>query len=88
MACPITAAIFNRINEERIHIGKGPVGFINPALYKAYDQGDYFNDVVSGNQSYRGCNGTVGFSAVPGWDPITGLGTPKYPKLLEYFLAL
>lgn len=23
-----------------------------------------------------------------GWDPVTGLGTPNYPKLLDVFLNL
>ena len=31
---------------------------------------------------------TLGFSAVEGWDPVTGLGTPNYPKMLEYFMSL
>ena len=34
-----------------------------------------------------GC-GTDGFNATIGWDPVTGLGTPNYPKLLAAWLAL
>lgn len=34
-----------------------------------------------------GC-GTKGFSAVKGWDPVTGLGTPKFDDLLKIFLKL
>lgn len=34
-----------------------------------------------------GCD-TVGFSAVSGWDPVTGLGTPNFPKMLKYYLSL
>lgn len=30
---PIFASIINRINDERLNIGKRPVGFINPVLY-------------------------------------------------------
>ena len=37
--------------------------------------------------SNPGC-GTEGFSAVEGWDPVTGLGTPIFGKLLDVFLAL
>jgi hypothetical protein len=40
------------------------------------------------NGTNHGCSGEVAFSAVKGWDPVTGLGTPNYPKLLEVFLAL
>lgn len=60
----------------------GPVGFINPVLY---EHPEVFNDITSGHNP--GC-GTYGFEAVEGWDPVTGLGTPNYPKLLELFLSL
>jgi len=42
-------------------------------------------DITSGANA--GC-GTNGFSAVTGWDPLTGLGTPDYEALLAVFLAL
>jgi tripeptidyl-peptidase I len=70
------------INEERIKRGKGPVGFLNPVLYA---NPDAMNDIKAGGN--RGC-GTRGFRAVTGWDPVTGLGTPDYEKLLKVFLAL
>ncbi|KAK4539363.1 hypothetical protein LTR36_010993 [Oleoguttula mirabilis] len=57
---PIFASIVNRINEERIAIGKGPVGFINPVLYS---HPEVLNDIVNG--SNPGC-GTNGFTAVKG----------------------
>ncbi|KAI1331621.1 putative protease S8 tripeptidyl peptidase I [Xylariaceae sp. FL0255] len=79
---PIFASVLNRINEERIAIGKGPVGFVNPVLY---EHPEVLNDITNGTNP--GCN-TVGFSAVKGWDPVTGLGTPNYPKMLELFLSL
>jgi len=43
------------------------IGFINPALYST-DESTCFRDITSGN------NGA--FSAGPGWDPTTGLGSP------------
>ncbi|KAI9443540.1 subtilisin-like protein [Lactarius indigo] len=58
-----------------------PLGFLNFRLY-----GDGFaglNDITSG--SNPGC-GTDGFSAVPGWDPVTGLGTPDFEKLQNIFM--
>lgn len=89
---PLVAAIFNRINEERISIGKPPVGFINPAIYS---HPEAFTDITKGDQRLGGiidgrfhnC-GNNGFNATEGWDPVTGLGTPIYPKLLEIFLSL
>ena len=43
------------------------------------------NDITEG-YGY-GCN-TTGFSAAEGWDPISGLGTPNYPKLLDLFMSM
>lgn len=81
-ASPIFASIVNRIVEERIRAGKGPVGFINPVLY---NNPYILNDITNG--SNPGC-GSAGFSAVKGWDPVTGLGTPNYPKMLDLWLSL
>ncbi|KAF2147631.1 aorsin [Myriangium duriaei CBS 260.36] len=81
-SAPIFAGLVNRIVEERIRQGKGPVGFINPVLY---ENPWVLNDIKNG--SNPGC-GTNGFDAVEGWDPVTGLGTPNYPKMLDLFLSL
>ena len=81
-ATPIFASIVNLINEERIKVKKGPVGFINPVLYA---NPGMLNDIKNG--SNPGC-GTDGFAAVEGWDPVTGLGTPDYGRMMEVFMAL
>ncbi|KAG1881010.1 peptidase S8/S53 domain-containing protein [Suillus subluteus] len=81
---PVSGAIFTMINDARLAIGKGPIGFINPTIYSAGFAGA-FNDVTEG--SNPGC-GTEGYNATAGWDPVTGLGTPNFPKLLENWLAL
>lgn len=91
MSAPLVAAIFTRINDERIKAGKGPVGFVNPTLYK---HPEMFNDVTVGNQDKGGPGGddqpsvcgNKGFLAAAGWDPVTGMGTPNYPKMLDVFL--
>ncbi|KAJ7752583.1 subtilisin-like protein, partial [Mycena metata] len=85
-SAPTTASIFTMINDARIAVGKGPVGFINPAIYsEAFKLAGAFNDIkIGGNQ---GC-GTPGFTATTGWDPVTGLGTPNFEKLVLLFLAL
>lgn len=98
MSAPIVGAIITRINEQRLSLGKGPVGFINPALYGAYDSGisGFFHDVVTGNQALGGVGGdrghsacgNTGFSCVQGWDPVSGLGTPNYPVWEKYFVNL
>jgi tripeptidyl-peptidase-1 len=81
-SCPVVASVITLINQERIKAGKSVVGFINPVIYK---NPQAFNDILEG--SNPSC-GTRGFSATPGWDPATGLGTPNYHKLLEVFMAL
>ena len=79
---PIFAGIVTLLNEARIAAGKGPIGFLNPTMYA---NPDAFNDITIGNNP--GC-GTAGFNATPGWDPVTGLGTPNFGKLKQIFLAL
>ncbi|TVY83130.1 Aorsin [Lachnellula suecica] len=81
-AAPTIAAILALLNGERMKVGKSSVGFVNPTLYA---HPEVLNDITEGQNP--GC-GTDGFSAVPGWDPTTGLGTPNYPKMLALFLSL
>ncbi|KAJ7034568.1 subtilisin-like protein [Mycena alexandri] len=83
-SAPIFAAVIAAVNDARIAAGKSTVGFINPALYSDSFAGA-FNDVVVG--SNPGC-GKEGFPAAPGWDPVSGLGTPNFAKLRDAFLAL
>ncbi|KAJ7830284.1 subtilisin-like protein [Mycena leptocephala] len=83
-SAPIFAAVIAAVNDARLAAGKSTVGFINPALYSpAFASA--FNDVVVGTNP--GC-GTQGFPAAPGWDPVSGLGTPNFAKLRDAFLGL
>jgi tripeptidyl-peptidase-1 len=79
---PIFSAVVNRLNEERLRRGKSRLGFLNPSLYA---NPSMLNDITNGTNP--GC-GTLGFSAVKGWDPVTGLGTPNYWKMERYYLSL
>ncbi|TDL20635.1 subtilisin-like protein [Rickenella mellea] len=81
---PVVGAILTLINDARLAIGKRPIGFINPTIYSDFFNGA-FNDITTGGN--QGC-GTPGFTSAPGWDPVTGLGTPNFPKLLERWLLL
>ncbi|KAK3672683.1 hypothetical protein LTR78_007495 [Recurvomyces mirabilis] len=82
LATPIFASVINLINEERTAAGKGPVGFVNSVLYQ---HPEVLNDVVNG--SNPGC-GSAGFQTASGWDSVTGLGTPNYPRMRDLFLSL
>ncbi|KAJ7463327.1 subtilisin-like protein [Mycena latifolia] len=81
---PVVGAILTLVNDARLAQGKGPIGYINPTIYSSAFA-SAFNDVTNGTNP--GC-GTKGFSAVKGWDPVTGLGTPNFPKLVKLWTAL
>ena len=79
---PTFGSVITLVNEARYGVGKSSVGFINPTLY-AHPY--VLNDITSGGN--QGC-GTPGFTAVQGWDPVTGLGTPNYVALVALYLFL
>jgi tripeptidyl-peptidase-1 len=72
-SAPFVAGLFSNINAQRLAIGKGSLGWINPALYQTYAQ--FTNDITSGdNKCVLGpicC--AQGFTSVAGWDPTTGI---------------
>ncbi|KAJ4374374.1 hypothetical protein N0V83_003115 [Neocucurbitaria cava] len=75
---PLTAGIFSLVNDALIASGRPTLGFLNPWLYKKGYKG--LTDITKGF-SY-GCN-VQGFPVTEGWDPVTGFGTPDFPKLLR-----
>ncbi|CAK5272853.1 unnamed protein product [Mycena citricolor] len=81
-SAPVVAAMLTMINDARIAVGKSRIGFINPAVYSPAFRGA-FKDISLG--SNPGC-GTQGFNATPGYDPVTGLGTPIFDKLKSIWL--
>ncbi|KAI9743211.1 MAG: hypothetical protein M1818_003057 [Claussenomyces sp. TS43310] len=79
-ASPTFASIVQLLNSQRVAAGKTGLGFLNPWLYSNATSG--LTDITSGSNT--GCSGVIsnaGFSAVSGWDPATGLGTPIFSKL-------
>ncbi|KAH8993825.1 subtilisin-like protein [Lactarius hatsudake] len=74
---PTAAGIISLLNDYRISRGRAPLGFLNILLYGRFLEG--LNDITSG--SNPGCN-TDGFSAVLGWDPVTGLGSLDFERLI------
>lgn len=80
-ATPTFASIIQLLNSDRLASGKAALGFLNPWLYAKAIPG--LTDITTGKNT--GCSGVIsgaGFSAVKGWDPATGLGTPIYSSLL------
>lgn len=76
-ASPAASGILSLVNDIRLANNQPTLGFMNPLLYK---NADALNDIVGG--SNPGC-GSKGFTAVAGWDPVTGLGTPNFAKLSQ-----
>jgi subtilase family serine protease len=86
---PALAGLISLINDKLINAGKSPLGFLNPILYKiASADPSAFTDITSGsNQCNRAYCCEYGYTATTGWDPVSGLGSPVFPKLEAYFLS-
>jgi len=86
---PIVAGIFTLLNDYVLTRTPGkPLGFMNPLLYKmAAECPGCFNDITKGDNicTEDGCSsGCYGFTCTTGWDPVSGLGSPIYPQMLNY----
>jgi subtilase family serine protease len=68
------------------------LGFVNPAVYRIALSAQYhqaFHDVTTGDNTASFPSGTIaGYRAAPGWDPVTGWGSPNanvlVPLLASY----
>lgn len=73
---PIWAGIFGLENQLRNSAGEGNLGFANPTIYSVALTSNYssdFFDITRGNNGY--------YSAGPGYDLASGLGTPNVNNL-------
>lgn len=91
-SAPTFAAIISNLNHVRLSQCKRPLGFLNPWLYSWGHIG--FTDIVDGGS--KGCSGFdrstgraarfvpyASWNATKGWDPVTGIGTPNFKKLVK-----
>lgn len=81
-SAPCFAGLVSLLNEARINAGGKPLGFLNPFLY---NNTQAFRDVTHGDNRIGRGGETLqyGYSAIAGWDPATGLGTPNFGALLK-----
>ncbi|ORY11123.1 putative tripeptidyl-peptidase [Clohesyomyces aquaticus] len=93
-SAPAFGGIVGLLNDARLKAHLPPMGFLNPWIYTV---GPFvLNDVVKGGST--GCDGHGRFhgpangspvvpyaswNATKGWDPVTGLGTPDFKKMLK-----
>jgi tripeptidyl-peptidase-1 len=73
-------SIVTLINAARLDVGKSPVGFINPVIYE-------YPELILPRGGEPGV-WDAGFTVVTGWDPLTDLGTPNFPKMVAKWLLL
>ncbi|KAJ3728116.1 family S53 protease [Lentinula guzmanii] len=78
---PIFASVISLIDDKLIAAGKPVLGFLNPFIYS---NPQAFFDIVDGSTPGlvpADCPGAEGWSALEGWDPATGFGTPNFDAL-------
>lgn len=83
---PVFAGVVALLNAARRSRGLPPLGFLNPWLYQ---NSAALLDITTG--ASKGCRlgggglplGGAQWNCTFGWDPVTGLGTPLFDRLLE-----
>jgi len=80
-ATPLWAALVALADADRA-CGGIPIGFLNPALYRAAADAYArdFHDITTGNNDFTGTHGGL-YPAGPGFDMASGLGTPNATAL-------
>ena len=81
-AAPLWAAVIALADQ---YAGR-ELGFVNPAIYRIGRSASYhqaFHDVTTGSNTVTQAAGTItGYRAAPGWDPVTGWGSPDAQVLV------
>jgi subtilase family serine protease len=81
-ATPLWAALIALADQYSGH----HLGFVNPAIYRIARSASYhqaFHEVTTGNSTITFPQGTItGYQASPGWDPVTGWGSPDAQVLI------
>ncbi len=90
---PQWAGIAALANQARAMAGKGTIGDLNPALYtllpghvNSARYASDFHDITVGNDQLVGT--PIGFSAGPGYDLASGIGSPRVANLVSDLASL
>jgi subtilase family serine protease len=82
VAAPLWAAVIALADQ----YADRDLGFVNPALYRIGRSAYYhqaFHDVTTGTNTMTSPTQTItGYQAAPGWDPVTGWGSPDAQVLV------
>ncbi|HET9078388.1 MAG TPA: S53 family peptidase [Acidimicrobiales bacterium] len=85
-SAPLWAGLIALADQQAGH----PLGLVNPAIYRIATGSQYhraFHDITTGNNTMTvttasGPATIAGYPARPGWDPVTGWGTPNAQVLV------
>ena len=81
-SAPIWAALIALADQYAGH----HLGFVNPAIYQIARSPHYhqaFHDITTGNNTVQfPPTAITGYQAAPGWDPVTGWGSPNAQILI------
>ncbi|KAF8257856.1 peptidase S8/S53 domain-containing protein [Lactarius quietus] len=80
MSTAVVASTVTLINDWRLSKYNHPRGWLNPWLY-GYGRSSII-DVMNGQNEGCSIQG-LGFPALKGWDPVTGIGTPDFLKMKD-----
>ncbi|MBF0490721.1 MAG: hypothetical protein HQL15_08945, partial [Candidatus Omnitrophica bacterium] len=83
IAAPTWAAFLAQVNQARVHLNKGVIGFFNASLYPLANSSKYtndFHDVLTGSNQF--------YPAQTGYDASTGLGSLNGLNLYNDLLSL
>jgi len=90
---PTFSGIVSLLNDYRLNHGKKPLGFLNLLLYEmgqSYKQAYHY--ITEGNNTCTGWELNMccryGYSAINGWNPAVGFGTPNFENMLSYISKL
>ena len=91
-SAPVVAVMISLVNAARFTAGKSSVGWVNPILYGNFSS--FTNDITSGKNNCASSSKAIsatccpqGYSAGPGWDPVSGLGSLDYKKFVNFMMA-
>ncbi|MGA2048709.1 MAG: S53 family peptidase, partial [Terracidiphilus sp.] len=85
-ASPRWAGFMALVNQQAEAAGDPPIGLVNQAIYGIGEGSSYaedFHDITSGNNDYFGNPQQPSYYAVPGYDLVTGWGTPTGHPLID-----
>jgi len=93
MSTPVFSGMVSLLNDWRLNNGKKPLGFLNYLLYEMGSEfPQAFNPITVGNNTCTGWFADTcclyGYSAVDGWNPAVGFGTPNFAQMLSYIQKL